>query len=67
VDHGYHPDAKAAQTVNRVLRGDKFELTVTEDPRRRRQPATFSVRLRIPRVHYDRTTRGLHGRLDVRR
>jgi len=49
------------------LRGDRFELTVTEDSRRRRQPATFSVRLRIPRVHYDRTTRSMHGRLDVKR
>jgi len=58
-----HP--RGHQSAN--LRGDRFELAVTQDPQRRRQPATFSVRLRIPRVHYDRTTRGLHGRFDVRR
>jgi len=58
-----HPRGHRSAT----LRGDKFELTVTADPRRRRQPATFSVRLRIPRMHYDRISRGLRGRLDVRR
>jgi len=59
------PSARGHHGVN--LRGDRFELTVREEPRRRRQPVTYDLRLRIPRIHYDRTAKRLVGTLLIKR
>ncbi len=49
------------------LQGDAFRVRVTRDARRPRQPFTFSVRVEIPRIGFDRTYHHLRGSVDVRR
>ncbi len=49
------------------LRGDAFRVRVTRDATRRRQPLTFSVRVEIPRIGFDRTYHGLRGAVDILR
>jgi len=49
------------------LRGDSFRVRVTRDAVRRRQPLTFSVRVEIPRIGFDRTYHRLRGSVDIPR
>jgi len=49
------------------LRGDAFRVRVTRDAPRRRHPLTFSVRVEIPRIGFDRTYRHLRGAIDIPR
>ncbi len=49
------------------LRGAAFRLRVTRDPLHRKRPTTFSVRVQIPVIGFDRTYRGLRGVIDVQR
>ncbi len=49
------------------LRGDAFRVRVTRDAARRRQPLTFSVRVEIPRIGFDRTYHHLRGAVDILR
>jgi len=49
------------------LRGDAFRVRVTRAVARRRQPLTFSVRVEIPRIGFDRTYHRLRGAVDVLR
>jgi len=49
------------------LRGAAFRLRVTRDPLHRKRPTTFSVRVQIPVIGFDRTYRRLRGVIDVQR
>jgi len=49
------------------LRGDAFRVRVTRDAAPSRQPFTFSVRVEIPRIGFDRAYHGLRGAVDVLR
>jgi len=49
------------------LRGDSFRVRVTRDAVRPRQPFTFSVRMEIPRIGFDRTYHRLRGAVDILR
>jgi len=49
------------------LLGDIFRVRVTRDRVRDLHPLTFSVRVDIPRLRFDRTYRGLRGSVDMQR
>jgi len=42
-------------------------VRVTRDPLQRRQPVSFSVRVEIPRIGFDRTYHHLRGSVDIPR
>jgi len=49
------------------LLGDIFRVRVTRDRARDVRPLTFSVRVEIPRLRFDRTYHALRGSVDMQR